>query len=81
MNNKNYISEDEFRRKVGMIIKQMLTDKGMTQKELSLITGISIVSINRYIKGKATMSTYNANKIANAFGCRLRDLSPRTTEY
>ena len=81
MNNKNYISEDEFRRKVGMIIKQMLTDKGMTQKELSLITGISIVSINRYIKGKATMNTYNANKIANAFGCRLSDLSPRTTEY
>ena len=81
MNNKNYISEDEFRRKVGMIIKQMLTDKGMTQKELSLITGISIVSINRYIKGKATMSTYNANKIENAFGCRLSDLSPRTTGY
>ena len=62
MNNKNYISEDEFRRKVGMIIKQMLTDKGMTQKELSLITGISIVSINRYIKGKATMSTYTLIK-------------------
>lgn len=50
-----------------------IRDRGISQNELSEMTGISRVTLSRYINGKATPSLYNAGKLAKALNCDLRD--------
>jgi len=49
-------------------------DKYISQSELSNVTGISSVSLSRYINERATPSGYNLEKIADALGCDITDL-------
>ena len=68
------ISEESYRLQFGMRLKRLLMTKGISQQDLSNITGISTVMISHYINGKATPSGYNIDKIAMALGCEFTDL-------
>lgn len=51
-----------------------MREKGMSQKELAAITGISGPAISRYITGTRTPLPRNMIKIAEAVGASVTDL-------
>lgn len=46
-----------------------------TQERLAVETGISMVTINKYTKGRAIPSAYNLMKIARALKCSITELT------
>ena len=72
--NTNNIDERQLRIEFSKRLFKMLNRRGITQLELSQITGISPMAISKYINRKATPSLHNANKIARALGCSTDDL-------
>lgn len=46
-----------------------------TQERLASETGISIVTINKYVKGKSIPNSYNLSKIARALKCSVCELT------
>lgn len=48
---------------------------GITQGDLSDMTGISSVTLSSYMNGRSTPSTYNLLKIAKALGCNPESLT------
>lgn len=76
MQSENNIFNDEImRREFGRRLKTLLELRGMTQNELSEETGISQVSISKYLNGKSDPSLLNVLKIARALDCSLDDLT------
>lgn len=69
----NNISEQECRKEFGYRLYKIMGLKGITQKQLSAMTGITQSMISNYITGKASPSFYNASKIAKAIGCSIED--------
>lgn len=57
----------------GVRLRDKLMARRMDQETLSEITGISRVSISKYINGKAVPSLYNVELIARALGCSLEE--------
>lgn len=55
-------------------IKELLTQKGITQKELSGLTGITESAISHYVKGDRIPRGANLVKIAKALGTTTDDL-------
>lgn len=68
------VTEHEWRKIFSKNLTRKLRNFGMTQDELSYITGISQVTISKYINCKATPSTYNVRKIAKALKCSVSEL-------
>lgn len=73
INNTEDINEAEWRIKFGEQLSYKLRLSGFTQETLSRITGITPVTIHKYIRGKATPSAYNLRKIANALHCSVNE--------
>ena len=71
------MSENECRREFSIRLYKTMIRKGMAQNELSERTGISEVTISKYMNGKATPSFYNVDKIAKALNCSVEDLRYR----
>lgn len=67
-------SEDEWRERFSKNLCRKLRNVGMSQDMLAYDTGITPAMINRYIKGKATPSTYNLRKIADVLKCSINEL-------
>lgn len=55
-------------------LKQVLDDKGISQKELAYMTGYTEPTISNYIKGKRRGSVVAWAIIADAIGCSIDDL-------
>ncbi len=55
-------------------IKEMLNEKGISQKKLSELTGITESAISHYIKGDRVPRGQNLVKIAKALGTTTDDL-------
>lgn len=55
-------------------IRELLAEKGMTQKDLSELTGVTESAISHYIKGDRTPRCANLVKIAKALGTTADDL-------
>lgn len=53
-------------------IKEVLSEKGVTQKELASLLGISEVGMSKIVTGNPTVETLN--KIANALGVDIWEL-------
>lgn len=70
----NDITEAQFRLEFSKRLYKMLERKHITQLELSRRTGISMITINKYVNRKATPSFHNADKIARALGCNMDNL-------
>lgn len=69
------IDELEWRRKFASVLDAKMRRVCISQSALSELTGISMVSISKYINGKATPSTYNLSKIARALHCSTHELT------
>lgn len=54
------------------LINKQLDDRLLTQEGAAEITGVSVSSMKRYCRGAGTPSTYNASRIASAFGLEPR---------
>ena len=60
----------EFARR---LYKKMIS-RCMSQHALSELTGISWITISKYMNGKSTPSLYNAEKLARALRCDINEL-------
>lgn len=69
------MTEIEFRDIVSNRLSGIMKQRNISQDELSELTNISRVSINKYINNKATPSVFNLGKIAKALGCTMDDLT------
>ena len=67
-------TEAEWRLRFSRKLIQKLYRSSVSQSILSDKTGISKVTINRYIKCLATPSGYNLQKIARALSCSIDEL-------
>lgn len=69
------ITEDEWRK----IFSKKLIDKmyyaNISQWRLSELTGISEVSISKYMNGRATPSGFNIDRICRALKCSVSELT------
>lgn len=68
------VSEEEWRKVFSDRLHNRLITLGMSQETLSEITGISQVTLSKYFNGKATPSTYNSKKLAEALKCPIGEL-------
>lgn len=73
-NDPNSLSEDECRNEFGRRLYRIMWLKGVTQLELSQMTGISQSIISGYMTGKHTPSFYNVDKIAKALNLSMDEL-------
>ena len=60
------MKEKELAEKIGEQIAKRLNEVGMSQRELADLTGITEVSMSRYIRGERTPNGIIVAKIANA---------------
>ena len=64
-----HITEREARREFGIRLRKLMFQRGMTQNDLSELTGIVRTTISDYITGKHSPSFYAVDKIAKALNC------------
>lgn len=69
--NSNTMTELEFRKEFSKRLYRFLYWKGITQDDLAKKTGISRVSINKYLNCRSTPSFYIIDKITKALGCPI----------
>lgn len=68
------MTEEQCRMEFGYRLRRIMYKKGMTQAELSELTGISQPQISTYLSGKNSPSFYKVDRIAKALGCSTDDL-------
>lgn len=73
-NDDSCLTEEECREEFGIRLYRLMYDKGITQSELSEITGITQSNISNYITGRKTPSFYTVDKIARALDCSIEEL-------
>ena len=69
------LTEEQCRREFGIRLHKLLKRKNITQNELSEKTGISNISISKYITGKTSPSFYAVDKIAKVLKCSIDEFS------
>lgn len=72
------LSKDQCVREFGFRLRSIMHQKGVTQAELAVRTGMPQTSLSRYVNGKHEPGLYNVDRIATALGCSVDDL--RVTE-
>ena len=68
------LTEEECREEFGIRLYRLMYNKGITQPELSEMTGITQSNISNYINGRKTPSFYTVDKIARALDCSIEEL-------
>ena len=63
------MTEEEYKRELGIRLRQMMEHRGVTQIDLSEMTGLSQAQISSYITGKVSPSFYIIDRIAKALDC------------
>lgn len=61
----------DIKQKVGEQIRDARKAKGLTQKELGAIMGLSESVVNKYETGKQNLSLETVQKVARALGVEL----------
>ena len=69
------VDERRWRESFSIRLRNRMKRNRVTSDELSYMTGISRITISKYMNGRATPSGYNLERIANALGCYIRDLT------
>ena len=67
-------TEESWKREFSSKLMKLMSDVGFDQTSLSEISGISQVSISKYLHRKAIPNCYTASKLAQALGCDVSDL-------
>ena len=68
------LDESAWRNKFSERLCKKMREVGVERWRLSQLTGISEVSISRYMNGKATPSAFNLERIAIALKCSSSEL-------
>ena len=66
-----------FRREFGIRLRRKMMLKGITQRMLSKMIGVSQPAISNYLTGKKSPTLYTAEKLARALECSIQDLYPK----
>lgn len=67
-------TEEDLRRVFAKRLNDRMVMLGVTQYELAEMTGLSSVTLSKYMNGKATPSLHNARKIERALKCSIYEL-------
>ena len=67
------LSENECRREFGRRLRKIMIRKGLTQNELSEMTGIPQSMLSGYMSGRINPGFYNVDRIAKALNCSVDD--------
>lgn len=73
-NLRRELTEQEWRTEFSKRLCRKIQLKGISQERLSELSGISIVSLSKYLNGKSTPSFYNATKLSKVLGCYVSEL-------
>lgn len=73
--NADEMTEDEYRTELGHRIRSRMMMKGISQLELSELTGIKQPQLSRYINGNTLPSMYAIARIAKGLGCTVNELN------
>lgn len=60
------MSEQEWRDEFSRVVRKKMREKEITQAKLAEMSGVSEVSMSRYINGSRTPNGYVVEKIINA---------------
>lgn len=73
-NDNRDVNEDSWREMFSIRLCGKMRLRAMSRWKLSELTGISEVTISKYMNGKATPSAYNLRKIAIVLECPISEL-------
>lgn len=68
------VDDHLFRREFGIRLRRKMMLKGITQRMLSKMIGVSQPAISNYLTGKNSPTLYMAEKLARALECSIQDL-------
>ena len=68
------LSEDEFKTELGRKLRSIMADKGIGQSYLADISGVTRLTISKYMNGTAAPTVYNLIKLARALDCAVSEL-------
>ena len=69
------IDETVWRKEFGHQLRRAIADRGITQEQLSDMTGISRQMLSRYVKGTSTPSGYVLSRLSEVLDCDVRKLT------
>lgn len=76
-NNDDITDEESWRNNFAERLVNKMRKKCYTQERLSDETGISRVTINKYVNAKSIPSVYNLEKIIKALNCSMHELTSK----
>lgn len=68
-------TDEDFGVRFSTNLKRIMNKRFMTQRELAEKSGLTILSVNKYVNGHATPSFDSAVKLADALNCTVSDLA------
>lgn len=68
------MTEQEFRKQFARRLELLMEDRGISRQELTNRTGISAMTISRYLSAKHTAQIDIVVKIAKALSCTVDEL-------
>lgn len=74
-NKNNRIDEMTWRKEFTKLLHNKLKCTGITEEQLAAETGISRITINKYLGQRATPSGYHLNLIAEYLKCSVSELA------
>lgn len=74
MSGRSKYGATDFERQLGQIIAMQRTKMGMSQKDLSRVTGVTFQQIHNYESAENRISAGTLHKIATAFGMTVGQL-------
>lgn len=68
-------NEMEWRQNFSINLKKRMYKRGISIDKLSYMTGISRVSLSKYLNGKTTPNSYTLEQLAYALECSISELT------
>ena len=69
------VDEEVWRKEFASRLRKMMYYRCISQERLSEETGISRITISKYVNGKATPNGYNLNRIAECLNCPVSEFA------
>lgn len=71
--NDGDIDDAVWRKMFGLFLQRRMRKRGVLQRELSEMTGISTVTLSSYMQGKSLPNVLNLKRLADALDCTMDD--------
>ena len=71
----NTLDEESWKKEFGRRLRHLIAERGISQEELSDLTGISRQMLSRYVRGTSTPSGYILTRLSEVLDCDIRDLT------